>query len=400
MAESIFDREPGTGTTSALADVLGEEVINLTISALPPDITGALDKAKAVGQQAAAIGTALSSAAGMGPLAIATAVYQGLQAVNSAVQAWADLINSKWQDQIAGVVGWVCADLCKNANGRILAVYQPSDEITLERPRGYEGKSLKDKEWTCEKMRGQYRSGYVACLGRPTKSAILYTPIPILVPSGGIFDVQEPASIWGPSGPGVYPSKELIPENWSEYKWWGLRANYLDSFQKWEWVARLIAQNDANPAPPVRTWTTVAPGLAPTWGPQGQGLPTSPYALGYVSGLLARPAPDLDAVAKILSTSEQTPRTAQVRRTTELLLWTREDLRRRKLAPGQPEGSAWRDRLYPADAQGQGQGQGGGGFGGGVGGLSGGATGGDGGGLLVGAAALGLGYLLMRGRRR
>lgn len=400
MAESIFDREPGSGTTSALADVLGEEVVNLTISALPPDITGALDKAKAVGQQAAAIGTALSSAAGMGPLAIATAVYQGLQAVNSAVQAWADLINSKWQDQIAGVVGWVCADLCKIANGRILAVYQPSEQITLTRPRGYEGKSLKDKEWTCEKMRGQYRPGYVACLGRPTKSAILYTPIPILVPSGGIFDVQEPASIWGPSGPGVYPSKELIPENWSDYKWWGLKANYLDSYQKWEWVARLIAQNDANPAPPVRTWTTVAPGLAPTWGPQGQGLPTSPYALGYVSGLLARPAPDLDAVAKILSSTEQTPRTAQVRRTTELLLWTREDLRRRKLAPGAPEGSAWRDRLYPSDSQGQGgqggqksQGQGGGGQGGG--GF------GEAGALLLGlGGAAALGALLLHRRRR
>lgn len=357
-------------------------------AALPPSVTAAIDVGKLASQQAAAIATGLAGAASAGPLAIAGATYQGLKVMGDLVRAWAELQAKDWRDQNASVIETVTQEVCTAAGGNIRAKYQPAESVTLERPRGYEGKGLKDKEWTCAKMRAQYKQGWVACLGRPFKSAVLYTPIPVLVASGGAFDVQKPASVYGPSGPGVYPSKDLIPEEWSEYRWWGVRAEY-DVAQKWQWIARVIDSADANPAPPVRTFTTVAPGLGATWGPQGQTLPLGRYQAAYWGGLLIRPPGDLDEVALALRES-QAYGLANAKRATEVLLWAREDMRRRGLAPGKPQGEAWRDPLYGKSAGGEGDGEKAG---------QGGSDGGGGGGILALMATVGILAMRKRGKR-
>ena len=337
---SIFLEEPGTLKFGAAQEMLGHEIATRVVQQLPKQVNAGIDIAKV----AAGATSAIVASVGGGPLAVLGAVYAGAAAINGALNGFAEMLRKDIAKGWTNALEDLCSGLIRNADGRILAVYQPADIITLKRAQAYTSNKRKDgKIHKLETLVAQFRKGYVHGVKRTARSDYIAATVPVLVYGGGgtigsrvpeSFYAEDPFTSIGPVG-----------DDWGPYNTW----RPLGISKHWKglplptWIAVAGEMKNARGCPPIRWKTLVAPGLCPHWGPRGGSLPFSATMSAYAAALMSRPPADLDFVADKISTYSAN-HTISIRSLGILdLLWAREDLARR----GNPHGGTPRGDTWP-----------------------------------------------------
>jgi len=345
---ALLDLVPGSVGLDTARQELGARLASSAVAALPPGLGALVDLGTLAAHTTAAVAAA---AAGGGAAAAVPAVGAAVAAVVGAGRLLAAKLDADTAEAIDAGLRAQAQKLIAEADGKILAAYSTSPLAPTGAPpseaRVYTGVGRDAQE-----VLSLWTPGAVAVVPRTARASCVWSLCPWAewdsVRDGAVIRPGRWADETGPTSAGVYLrassletqgqqvrralKKGLWPEDW-------LTRSPVGEWQPGQggWLLRIVEAGNRLPAVPAICRRTLAPGLAPLAGPQGQPVPVAGELLSYAAGLAGAPPPDLDLVIgrarKIIDDAGVIGATgylAALRERIRILAWAREDARRRQ----------------------------------------------------------------------
>ncbi len=344
---ALLDLEPGSVGPDTARQELGARLAAGAVAALPPSLSALVDLGTLVAHTTGAV--AAAAAAG-GAAAAIPAVGAAVAAVTGAGRLLAGQLDQETADAIDAGLRSQATTLVAAANGKILAPFSTSPlEQTGAPPseaRVYTGPGRDAAE-----VRGNWSAGAVAVVPRTARSSCIWSLCPWAewdsIRDGAVIRPGRWADETGPTIAGVYLRASSLETQQQQVRRALRRGEWPEDWitrspvGEWRpgqggWLLRLVDAGLRLPAVPAICRRTLAPGLAPLAGPQGQPIPVAGELLAYAAGLAGAPPPDLDlvierarAIVADAGALGATGYLAALQERLRVLAWAREDRRRR-----------------------------------------------------------------------